>query len=330
MRRPETNVLVTGVGAIIGQGIVKSLRVARPDIRIVGVDRSEDGPGRYCCDVFHVKPRVDESTQEYVTFWQQLLQKEDVALVLPGLDVDMHFLLTKKATLEQNGCRIALNNPTLIAQAYDKWLFGEQLHSHGFHRIPATLERSWAGCRQVLGEGPLLLKPRKGNGSRGIARIEDEAEFRYWSRKSDGDFMVQKFIGSDELEFTAGAFGLGGGRSLPPIIFRRRLSIAGNTQFAEVFSNDTLSDQVARLASHFQPLGPTNYQFRMDGDIPYLLEINPRFSSSTSLRTAFGYNEAAMTVAYYLDGVQPTPPNIRPGRAWRYFEDYVTYASDSF
>lgn len=323
MKAQAATVLVTGVGAIIGQGIVKSLRASRPDIRIVGLDRNADGLGRYWCDVFYAKPRCEEDTQEYATFWQDLLRSEKVALVLPGLDMDMHFLREHRETLEQAGCRIALNNPNLIVQAFDKWLFGEQLEANGFPRIPATLERTWARCRAALGDGPLLLKPRKGNGSRGIARIETEEDFQYWSRKSGGDFMIQKFVGHDDLEFTVGAFGLGEGRTLPPIVFRRRLSVAGNTQYAEVVSHDTLSAEVQRLARHFHPVGPTNYQFRMEGDTPYLLEINPRFSSSTSLRTAFGYNEAAMSVAFYLESSEPALPALKPGRAWRYFEDFI-------
>ena len=329
MNKTNVTVLVTGVCAIIGQGVVKSLRAARPDVRIIGVDRNNSGLGRFCCDVFYVKPPVEENTQEYVDFWEHLLSTEDVALVLPGLDVDMHFLLKQQVRLEQKGCRIALNNINLIKKSYDKWLFGEELEAHGFTRIPSTLERTWTACRQALGGGPLLMKPRKGNGSRGVVRIDNEADFQYWSKVSDGDFMVQRFIGSDELEFTIGAFGLGNGEALPPIIFRRSLSVAGNTQFAEVVSHTSLSEEVSRLARHFHPVGATNYQFRIEGKTPYLLEINPRFSSSTSLRAAFGYNEAAMSIMFYLEGCHPAPPDIKMGRGWRYSEDYVAYASDS-
>ncbi len=57
-----------------------------------------------------------------------------------------------------------------------------------------------------------------------------------------------------------------------------------------------------------------------------LLEINPRISSSTSIRTAFGYNECAMAVEYYLEGKTPKQPVIRPGRAVRYTEDLIFYS----
>lgn len=316
-------VVVTGVGAIIGQGIVKALRSCSACIRIVGIDRNKEGVGQRWCDAFYAKPNDDEGSPEYLAFWQDVIRREGVALVLPGLEVDVQFLLKHRAALESDGCKIVLNNPDLIELSSDKWLFGEELEVGRFPRIPATLERTWPICRQILGEGPLLLKPRCGNGSRGIQRIEDETDFQYWSLKSSDKFVIQKYIGSDEMEFTVGAFGLGDGRTMQPIIFRRKLSVAGNTQYAEVISNEIIMREVVRLASHFKPLGPTNYQFRLENETPYLLEINPRFSSSTSLRASFGYNEAAMCLAWYLDGRAPEAPIVSYGKAWRYFEDYV-------
>src|SRR5690606_653716 len=128
-------------------------------------------------------------------------------------------------------------------------------------------------------------------------------DFDYWSARSRDAFLIQKYVGSDDAEYTVGAFGLGEGRMLPPIIFRRKLSVAGNTQYAEVVENAVLSEAVTRLAAVFKPLGPTNYQFRLEGGTPHLLEINPRFSSSTSLRAAFGYSEAVMAVDFYLRGM---------------------------
>jgi carbamoyl-phosphate synthase large subunit len=56
-----------------------------------------------------------------------------------------------------------------------------------------------------------------------------------------------------------------------------------------------------------------------------LLEINPRISSSTSIRTKFGYNEALMSVDYFLNGIIPTQPKIQKGKAIRYTEDLIIY-----
>ncbi|WP_275788481.1 ATP-grasp domain-containing protein [Pararhizobium gei] len=315
-------VVVTAVGALIGQGIITSLRKVGLTVRVIGVDRNAGGIGPYWCDGFRAKPAVDEGSHEYLDFWMRLIEDEKVDLVLPGLESDVLFFSRNRAAFADLSARIVLNNPALVELAQDKWDFGAELARLGFPVIPARLQGSWAECAAEFG-APLLLKPRRGNGSRGIAVLRDEVDFDYWSRKAKDAFMIQKFIGSDEQEFTVGAFGFGDGTALPPIVFRRTLSVAGNTQYAEVVDHPVLATIVEKMAALFKPVGPTNYQFRMDGETPYLLEINPRFSSSTSLRAAFGYNEAAMAVEWYLHGRKPAPPQITPGRGWRYYEDYV-------
>jgi carbamoyl-phosphate synthase large subunit len=84
----------------------------------------------------------------------------------------------------------------------------------------------------------------------------------------------------------------------------------------------------ARLNGLFRPLGPTNYQFRKEHGVPYLLEINPRFSSTASIRAAFGYNEASMAVDFFLRRKTPDHPTIRCGWAARYTEDFIQYDRD--
>lgn len=316
-------VVVTAVGAIIGQGIVSSLRRLEAPIRIIGVDRDANGIGRHFCDHFVAKPSCDEASPEYLKFWLELLQRGNVALVLPGLELDVLFFNEHRALFETTKARVVLNTSPLISLAQDKWDMGEALLQAGLPAIPGTLSRSLEDCKRELGPFPLMLKPRRGNGSRGIALLRDAADFDYWTQKSADDFIIQRFVGSNDQEYTVGAFGFGDGAMLSPIVFKRKLSVAGNTQYAEVIDEPLLTEAVRRLSRHFKPLGPTNYQFRLEGTTPYLLEINPRFSSSTSLRAAFGYNEAAMALDYYLYGKRSNEPQIKSGRAWRYSEDLV-------
>jgi carbamoyl-phosphate synthase large subunit len=325
------SIAVTGVGAIIGQGIVRSLRASGRDLKIIGVDRNERSPGTYSVDVFEQKPTVAEDSQAYLDYWERLILKYGIKLVLPGLEIDMQFLNQHRAWFEARGVVLGLNTSQLIAQTGDKWVFGEILASIGYPLIPSAQPGSWEEALDKLGSPPLLLKPLRGNGSRGIVKLEDEQDFQYWRDKASDTWMLQRIVGSADEEYTVGVFGLGDGDITLPIIFRRRLSAAGNTLEAVlVTEHPILQEAVIKLCRHFKPVGPTNLQFRVELDTPYLLEINPRFSSSNSLRTAFGFNEAEMSIDYYLYGKTPCVPVLREGIAWRYTEDFVKYASHSF
>ncbi|SEK01223.1 ATP-grasp domain-containing protein [Achromobacter sp. NFACC18-2] len=320
-------VAVTGVGAIIGQGIVKSLRQSRYAPRIIGIDRSADSPGPHFCDAFEQKPGASEDSQAYLDYWARIVQTHGIDLIMPGLELDMTFLDAHREFFSGLNVKLALNSAELIQKTADKWDFGQELLSIGYPGIPSALPSSWPQALKELGPAPLLLKPRRGNGSRGIVLLEDEADFNYWRQKTIVPWMLQRIVGSASEEYTVGVFGLGDGSSLSPLIFRRRLSGAGNTLVAEALREHAVIEAATeRLCRHFQPQGPTNFQFRVEGETPYLLEINPRFSSSNSLRTAFGFNEAEMAIQLYLLGIRPDEPRTGVGKAWRYTEDFVTHA----
>jgi carbamoyl-phosphate synthase large subunit len=324
----EIVVCVTGVGAIIGQGIVRSLRASGRRIRIVGIDRSARSPGPHMVDAFEQKPDASEDSPEYQAYWDSLIQRHDIQIVLPGLEVDMVYLDKNRDWFGSRGVRLALNTPNLIRITANKWEFGKALADIGYSVIPSFRPNTWQEAVEKLGVPPLLLKPLQGNGSRGIIKLDNEQDFEYWRTKTSGDWMLQRIVGKPDEEYTVGVFGLGNGHFIGPLIFRRRLSLAGNTQEAEVvLDHPILEVAVKKLCQHFFPIGPTNLQFRVDGDVAYLLEINPRFSSSNSLRTAFGYNEAIMAIDYYLFDREPMMPTLKQGHAWRYYEDFVIHAS---
>lgn len=323
----DLTVAVTGVGAIIGQGIIKGLRQSRYAPRIIGVDRSANSPGPHFCDAFEQKPDASEDSQAYLDYWARIVHVHGIRLILPGLELDMTFFDRHRQFFAELNVKVALNTPALIQKTADKWDFGQELIAIGYPAIPSARPHSWAQAIDELGTAALLLKPLQGNGSRGIVLLEDEADFNYWRHKTTAPWMLQRIVGSADEEYTVGVFGLGDGRRLGPLIFRRRLSSAGNTLVAEVVPEHAVIEAAMDvLCRHFQPLGPSNFQFRVEGDKAYLLEINPRFSSSNSLRTAFGFNEAEMSIQLYLLGIEPDQPRIGNGRAWRYTEDFVTHA----
>ena len=83
---------------------------------------------------------------------------------------------------------------------------------------------------------------------------------------------------------------------------------------------------VCDLAKAFKPIGPANFQFRLDKGSVKLLEINPRISSATSIRASLGYNESVMSINYFLNDQIPTKMDkskIKNKRAIRYIEDYI-------
>jgi carbamoyl-phosphate synthase large subunit len=321
-------VLVTGVGAIIGYGVIRSLRASRFPVRIVGMDIYPDAAGQRWCDIFAQAVHADDP--RYAEHVSTLIRKHSVDLVIPGIEQDLHRLATDhiEEPLSTTNARFALNNPTLIWTSADKWNMHLELLKAGFPVIGTCIDGAFNELAGRFG-CPLLMKPRRSYASKGIQRLNTEEDFLYWKNKLGSDFMVQEIVGDLQSEYTVGAFGLGDGTLVQQIAFQRVLSSDGSTAKARVQSIAELHGRVEELARLFRPIGPTNFQFRFHRGQYLLLEINPRISSSTSLRTAFGYNEAEMCIEYYLEGLTPAPRVLRSGSAVRFIEDWVTYVGDS-
>lgn len=325
---PDTagmRVLVTGVGAVIGQGVVKSLRQL-PSVLVIGLDRDSQAFGRHACDAFHIKPAIVETDPAYDHFLLELLEREAIDLVLPGIEQDVFYFDARRELFSDAGRTIALNDSYLIRLARDKWSMHEALLAAGLPAIPSTLSNDWTRAQAQLGPAPLLCKPRRGSGGRGQALVEDEEDLRYHVRKQGDNFMLQRLIGSADEEYTVGLFGYGDGRSSRPAILQRTLGPGGATWRARSIASDPVIESACEaLTTHFRPVGPTNYQFRKADGCAWLLEINPRLSASVSLRAALGFNEALMSIEYFCQGRRPLLADWRAARCTRYIEDHIEY-----
>ncbi len=283
--------------------------------------------GAELCDETLLKPKLDESSDAYLTFWKDLVQDHGIELIIPGISIDMAFLDAHRSFFEDLGVALALNTSHLIALTENKSDFAADYAQLGLPVIPSiTGGGTWEAACAALGKPPFLLKPSTGEGSVGIVLLHDEVDFDYWSGKTSGEFLVQRIVGTDDDEYTVGTFGFGDGDYIGPLIFQRRLTRAGNTGEAKTVTHEAVSKATDTIMRYYKPLGPTNLQFRLECEDAYLLEINPRFSSSCSLRTAFGFNEAEMCVDFYLNRRRPAQPVLREGIAQRHNADRIRYA----
>ncbi len=320
--RGKLRILVTGVGAIIGYGIVQSLRRSRYSCEIIGMDIYPDAVGQAWCDEF--VQAVPAADPEYPRFLRELICSRGIDLVFFGTEQEIRRVSEAEEALGEQYQKLVLNRKELIALSDDKWSTACMLREHGFPEIPSRIEGDYPSIAEALGV-PFLLKPRCSYAGKGMRVIHDPEEFAFWrSRTPQEQFMVQKIIGDDQHEYTAATFGFGDGTCLEtPIVFSRKLSQEGATAKAKSVQIPESEAEIRRMVRILKPNGPTNFQFRKHGDQYCLLEVNPRISSSTSIRTAFGYNEAEMSICWYLLRTRPEQPVIRAGEARRYIADWV-------
>ncbi|MGE8449152.1 MAG: ATP-grasp domain-containing protein [Pseudomonadales bacterium] len=316
-------ILVSGASGIVGYGILRSLRQSGQSYTLVGSSIYDDSVAPAFCDVFEQAPVT--SAPEYLDWLLETIRRHDIEMLIPGIEIDMYHWAEHVPEISAVGAIPLLNRPELISLCKDKWVFYEHLKQAGVRcAIDSSLVADYTSLKQSLGI-PFLLKPRRGFGSKGIVRVATEEEFHKFRAGMGVTLMAQPIVGSDDDEYTVSTFCDGEGSYFAGMALRRKLSRDGFTDRAEVADISDFVPTISELCALLRPIGPTNFQFRRCADGLKLLEINPRVSSSTSLRTSFGYNESAMAVEYFLDKRIPVQPLIRRGRAVRYVDEKVFY-----
>lgn len=313
------NILVSGASGIVGYGILRSLRRSVDKYKLIGTTIYDFSIAPAFCDIF--EKALPTNHQDYMDWLCNVIRKHSVDMIIFGIECDMFRWNIEREKLLSTGVFPLLNNSKLIELCGDKWAFYEKLIiNNAEYAIPTTLN----GCFNTFSL-PFILKPRRSFGSKGIIKINNEIDFEMHKHKIGTELMMQPIIGSAEEEYTVSAFFDNTSKIVDYISFKRKLSSNGYTQEAQVVDFD-FSDVINDLAEVFKPIGPTNFQFRLDGGSIKLLEINPRISAATSIRAALGYNESVMSVNYFLNNQIPTKidkSKIRNRRAIRYIEDYI-------
>ena len=316
------NILVTGVGAIIGYGVISSLRKSKFDCNIIGMDIFYDASGQVWCDKFIQATLAAD--KNYISFLKNVIDEYNIDLVFFGTEQEIMKCYKSKEELGEYYKKLVINNGNLIDLSEDKWDTTCFLRENGFKYIPCSITATFDEASAEFGL-PLLMKPRRSYASKGICKVNTREEFDSWKLEYADQFMVQKLIGDEEHEYTAATFGFGDGTCIKPIIMKRKLSKAGATDKAVVMPVPEIEKEIIEMVKMLKPVGPTNFQFRFDEDKYLLLEINPRISSSTSIRMAFGYNEAEMCINYFVEGIRPVDVELKTGKAYRYIADAVEF-----
>lgn len=316
-------ILVSGASGIVGYGILKTLKEC-DNVKLIGTSIYNDSIAQVFCDVFELAPKTN--SPEYLSWLIGIVKKHSISMIIPGIEADMSFWNNHRQIIESSGTFALLNNSNLISLCADKWVFYKKLEEINFqNRIFSTITPNYNRIKF-----PVLLKPRCGFGSKGIVKVADTQTLNKYKMQIGSNLILQEFIDGNDSEITASAFFDKNSQLKAYIMLERKLSSQGFTEKARIVEVSEIKSHIDRLAKFLTPVGPTNFQFRRDDNGKWkLLEINPRISSSTSIRAAFGYNEGKMSVEYFIDNKEILQPRIKTGYAIRYMEDYISYENST-
>jgi carbamoyl-phosphate synthase large subunit len=321
--KKNATVLVTAAGGIVGQGIIKSLRLASISslspisYRILAVDSSPLAAGLYRSDIGHIVPKATDPG--YIDSIIKYLSDYEVEALFVGSDDELMAIATAKKRIEiESPTKVLVTELNVIKIARDKWETYKVLKANNLSCAESCLPEDRDEFAEKFGF-PLVVKPREGFGSVNlfVTKSTDEIEYAL-TRIQDYGWkpMIQEYLPGLDDEFTSGVtIDKNGTYTMSSIAIRKYLK-GGQTYKAFIDDYPMVKLQAENVAEKLGVTGAVNIQakYAPDDEAPTtsqnaavseprnpneilqngrmkVFEINPRFSATCPLRSYAGINE---------------------------------------
>jgi carbamoyl-phosphate synthase large subunit len=299
-----------------GQRVDIVTAFGRAGATTLAADVNELSPALHVADRRALVPRVDDPG--YLGALRELVELHDVRLVVPLADLD-HRLLAEHRD-ELGGAVVLLPGPETIRLCEDKYLAHRFFVERGIPSPPTWI----AGELPADLRFPVLVKARRGFGSRHIYRAADTEELAFFLRYTTVESMVQRVCAGEE--FSIDVLCDLDARCLNAVPRTMIESKGGESIRGMTIKDWQLVEHGRLVAETLGIVGPATIQcFREpDGTLP-VTDVNPRFGGAFPLPTAAGsrYPELALALA---TGERPEPRlgEFREGVVMtRYFDQVV-------
>ncbi len=280
-----------------GQRVDIVTAFARAGATTIATDVDQLAPALYHADRRALVPRVDDPG--YVDALRDLVELHDVRLIVPLTDLD-HLQLAQ-ARDHLGGAVVLVPGIEAIARCSDKYLAHQFFEEQSIGSPPTWLPDDVPDDVSY----PVLVKARKGFGSRHIYRAQDKTELDFFLRYTTAESMVQAMCAG--VEFSVDVFCDLDGRCLAAIPRTMIESKGGESIKGMTIKDPELVEFGCRVSEALPLIGPGNVQcFREpDGELQ-VTDVNPRFGGGFPLPTAAGsrYPELAIALA---NGERPEP-----------------------
>ncbi len=315
-------VLVTGCGGAIGMGVIRALRMGSRSLHLIGVDTDLYSPSfflksKQCfLDKTYVVPNAENPN--YVPKIVEICHTENVNVIFPCTDPELEKLSTSIDEVTNSGVKVIICPSRTIKICRDKWLTYEHLSCHLPMAKSALPDKGIEKALQFTGL-PAVIKPRKGWGSRQIAKIESIEEARILLTRIPAPVIQTYLTGA---EYTVDCLADRNGKVIC-VVPRLRVKILGGISFQGItVRNEDLIELGKEVAKHLKFIGPFNFQVIKNCEEAKIVEINPRFSGTGILSVMAGANIPYLALRDICNMRIPSQVDFEDGLILsRYFEE---------
>jgi carbamoyl-phosphate synthase large subunit len=325
-RRPDAagrplRVLVTGAGGPAAIAAMKSL-AADPSVELLAADMDPWAAGLY---LVPSQARTLIPPGDAPGFADVVLARcraLGVHVVLPTVDAELRPLARARPVFAAAGIDLLLAPAEALDVILDKLTLAQRCA--GIVRVPRT-ELLDSLVDPAAWTYPVIVKPRTGSGSRGIAQVGSAAELAALERSPR--LLVQEFLPGEEYSIDVLADAAGHVIASVPRLRARvdsGVSVGGRTV------RDTELSSFGRAVAEVTGITfVANVQCKRDaGGRPALLEVNPRMPGTLGLTIASGVDMPRLALAALRGEPVPAAMGFRECAVVRFLDERVIDPAD--
>jgi len=279
------NILFTNIGRRVSlvnhfRNVYNKLNIKG---KIVGTDMNMTAPAIHVVDK---KYRICSILHpDYIPTLISICEKEDIKLLISLLDTDLSKLSNHRKMFKEIGTEILISSYKVVDTCQDKIKTFKFLMHNGIETPNLfKVEEALSG---KIKDFPLILKPSQGSASKGIFKINNVEELKFYRPKVRNP-VLQEFINGTEYTIDVLADFNSNVRCIVP---RKRLEVReGEVSKGITVKNQKIIDIAKKcVESLIEVIGPITVQgfLTIEGNFK-VTEINPRFGGGHPLAIAAG------------------------------------------
>ncbi len=314
-------ILITGVGAPGAPGIIKSLRKAFPESKILGVDINQFVSTRLLIDSFFVLPSAE--SDNFLDVIKEVTIDNGIDIIIPLVTKELSVFSKNKKLFEKFRTKVAVMDDELLSISNDKLKLLNYLSKHQIF-LPQYFEANdfdeiLEACHSLnYNDSPIVLKPSVSNGSRGFRILDNPgvlysnpflskpnnllitlSELETASQKFGiPNMILMEYLPGDE--YSVDIFSIKGKAKM--IVPRKRIGLSsGISTEVLIEKNSDVINYCSEICKALGLDGVFGIQVKYSSSgVPAVLEINPRLQGTVIASVAAGINFPAIAVQHTL------------------------------
>ena len=331
------NVMITGCSSF-SKELIECLKnnTDKVEIRIVGVDCNEHNLLRTGVDWSYVVPKITEPN--YIDELIRLCKKHDVKIILPYITKELYLLSENKSLFNENGIKVSVSSPESLLVANNKKLIGWK---YGYYmpmqKFPKSSQEYYDFIEFIEQKGEnVCCKISNGCGGQGFFVIDEKKakDLHTIGRKDSPLYLTKEYalqlIEANKFNVILQEHKKGldysvcvladKGNVISKVGYVGYSMVCGAVMSGEIKPHKQAYEIASKITKELKLDGNMCFDFIINNDAAYLLEVNPRINATLPFVQKAGANLAYLRCLQLL-GHRIIPPKIKYGiKMKKYYE----------